>query len=168
MAVAGDLERWLARMNARPLPRSRPLRLFAVAMATLAGWLEGTTLCGCAMALLEGLDPGDPWLSWRVAAAFSALGCGIAFPVALVWLALLLRKDSALLRVEVAPGFGAACGTALAFGLFAASGGLFVLGMVAGTWFLGLGALVGATTWTAYVLLARWLAARVPAARSPD
>jgi hypothetical protein len=164
MAVAGDLERWLARTNARPLPGSRPLRLFAVVMATLAGWLAGTTLCGSAMALLEGLDPGDPWLSWRVAAAFSALGCGIAFPGALVWLALFLRKDSALLRVEMAPGLGAACGTALAFGLFAASGGLHVLGL-AGLWFLGLGALVGATTWTAYVLLARWLAARVPAAR---
>jgi hypothetical protein len=69
--------------------------------------------------------------------------------------------------VEVAPGFGAACGAALAFVLFAPLGAA-LLGIEALLAHLGLEALVGASTWTAYVLLARWLAARGPAARSPD
>jgi len=159
VTLAYRLRRRVRRTDDRPIPQASWRRLVAAVLATLVGWSTGTGGVGAVLALQGLREVDDVLWPWRLAATLSTIGCVIAFPLALVWLALVVRPGAPILRIEVAPGFGAACGAG--FGFFVSlAGGAAWLGVVALLEFTAFGALVGASTWTAFAFLARWLAER--------
>lgn len=164
MALARELASWLARENARPLAGFWYQRVVAMVLATIAGWLAGWVLGGAALGLLleeraAGIDSPPPG-PLESALFASTLGCVLAFPSLLLWLALLLRSSSPLVRLEVAPVFGALCGLTVAAVVLTriVHQPLLRFNRLTAALCL-LAAAAGATTWTTYVLLARRVAA---------
>lgn len=165
MQAAGEDQGDLRRTRSAAFPHRSLLRVACMALATCAGSCLGWLLGGPALAWSEDVRAGTGFdLAWGIV----LLGSLVAWFGLLVWLALQVEPQARIARPGMAPLFGCVCGLALAGLLLPLAVGGLPLEWRSIPVVLGIGAVTGGTTWTAYVLLARWLAALLPAARSPD
>ena len=149
------------------------MRVALMLLATLCGVVAGA----CAFAWLFGLlDPDasgsrtespGPLAELAMGLYVCAFGGIVVFPSALLLLAVATPASASIARLALAPAFGAACGAIAAALIWFVVGSEAVLLDASSTGFFAtIGAVVGLVTWTSYVLLARWRAAREVARRS--
>ena len=166
--AAGPLER-----RAPAFPRSLWVREALMLVATLLGWLVGGVAFALSWRILDLVQAGPDDPAWEIQgddALLQALpmglyvagfGCVWVFPSVLIWLAAFVRADMAIVRTLPAVLFGLACGAAAAVAIWVPLGaGAVMLDLESLLFFAAHGALVGAVTWTSYVLLARLVGAR--------
>lgn len=154
-------------------PRSLWAREALMLVATLLGWLVGGVAFALSWRVLDIVQAGPEDEAFRIdggEALLQALpmglyvvgfGCVWVFPSVLLWLAAFVRGDMAVARPLPAVLFGLACGAAAAVAIWIPIGaGAVMLDLESLLFFAAHGALVGAVTWTSYVLLARLVGAR--------
>jgi len=136
-------------------------------VASLLGMAAGSVAFALLFRIRQALDagPGDEPLELVGALAMglyvSAFGWVWVFPSVLIWLAAFVRADMAIARPLPGLLFGLACGAAAAVAIWVPVGAGVVLLDLGSTLFLAaIGAVVGSTTWSGYVLLSRSLGAR--------